>query len=29
MPKLKVKGKVKHFAYTKAGKMAYKKAKKK
>ena len=29
MPKLKVKGKTKKFAYTKAGFKAYKKAKKK
>ena len=29
MPRLKVKGKMKKFSYTKAGKKAYKKAKKK
>ena len=28
MPKVKIKGKVKHFPYTKKGKMAAKKAKK-
>ena len=29
MPKIKIKGKVKHFPYTKKGRKAYKKAKNK